>query len=280
MARGAPPSVLLHLEGQNQYSLTFEWQHDRSLAHPTQQVCNSKDKPSPFSELVILDDGVIAATGLRSVSVDWYPCGHPPSGFQSMHYDVHMYYVTEEQRDEMTCDSVGAVCSEEANPHFWIPMDDNIIDGFNRSTSAVKRSGMHYYDLDSPSLVTGSNPWVWPEPMVGSYNGTVSFFEVMVPLTFLSAAQSHTESVVYERRSDQHLPDSWSVISSADDVVSVTIRGNSKETTEEGSADKVVMSQDVSVEAADAADAETDSSSKHKHSATLAVVFIFLQSVA
>jgi len=217
--------ALMESDGDDQYVLTFRWTHNRSLPHPTQQDCNSDRKPSPVSHLVMLGADEAATTGLRSVSVDWYPCGHPPNGFKSMHYDVHMYYVSEEERDEMTCDSIGAVCSEDANSHFWIPMDENVIDGFNMSTSAVKRCGMHYYRLNSPSLVTGSNPWTWPEPMIGSYNGSISFFEVMVPLAFLGVVQSHTETLFYERRRDQHLPDSWSVASDVDGGVRLAIRG-------------------------------------------------------
>jgi len=186
-------------------------------------------------------------TGFDMVSVDWMPCGHPPlSSFGISHYDVHFYTIDQQQRNKMVCDGVeGPTClpgNGSNSVMFYAPVTENMPKGFvmdrapnDGPGSAVPGQGMHY--LNPATVPDSTNAWVTPTTVFGGYNGSVVFFEPMIPFGFRNndklTNDDDEETVVYAEIVDYNgtrtvgtMPDSYTVEwNRQTDRVTVVLRG-------------------------------------------------------
>lgn len=223
------------------YSLDFTFQHDETLPIPDDPAvqCDPSIVPPALApdgapyfafrwSYEKVPDQIAAATGIDHISIDFNPCGHPPLNvFTAPHYDFHMYRVDEQQRRCMTCDLLpGApICNFLApqttlngrgffnvNTMLGSNQPSNMPNGFVVPASdMVPHMGGHAWDPDQQPADAMS--WMEPVWTMGTYDGSVVFYEPMTPLSFVTGDEDtyFEEDLSYESQSVINLPTKYSV---------------------------------------------------------------------
>ena len=165
------------------------------------------------------------ATGFNHIGIDWSPCGHPPlDKFGRPHYNLHIFRVTPEDRQDVCCVMDGPfVCAPLADQTYsngkkfyvWGTDTDgnlaNVPATFSGTTdTAVPGEASHAWDLGGAQDVAD-----WDKPILieGLYDGSVQFWEPMFPYEFVSgdAVQFYEEDVSYVSQTIDELPSYWSM---------------------------------------------------------------------
>lgn len=171
------------------------------------------------------------ATGFNHLSLDFNSCGHPGFGFQTPHMDAHLYFVSPEYRMKyMVCDKITGttVCKRESlqtgfGKMFYIyPKDSagNYTDfppGFEwDNTTAIQYMGTHGHDFTGEPTV----PENWTEPVLfyTSFNGSLTAFEPMFPLSYTRGSMDKFDeyNITYSIQTTKTLPSYFSVAYDAD----------------------------------------------------------------
>ena len=165
------------------YALSVSWIHDAALLD---NIACPGTPPIPCYQDFAPD--IIAATGLFGVSVDFQPCGHPPTGFYTTHYDVHFYRDPVEVREQRICvqPSGAPYCNPIAqttpagraffNVNYMLGTTEvaNMPDNFECGViSGIPGSGIHCEDVASIPATPGD--WTVPAFVMGSYDGILLF---------------------------------------------------------------------------------------------------------
>jgi len=219
------------------FSLKFKFKHDDSFP-----VAAGPDDCQPGA---IADDGIPylgfrwsyeslpsymkEVTTVDHISLDYNPCGHPPANvFTVPHYDVHIYMISPEQRTCMTCDMIpdAPIC----NPFLQTTKSGKAF--FNAATvqpsgqlsnmpanfsfglyDNVPLMGGHSWNPSTqPDLTVGT--WTDPYWLMGSYDGGITNYEPMIPLSFITGTEDkyYEEELEYVGQTIDQLPTKYTVM--------------------------------------------------------------------
>lgn len=235
------------------FSLKYRFKHDDSLPMAT--------GPDDCQPGVIADDGIPyvgsrwfyeslpsymkEVTMVDHISLDFNPCGHPPLNvFTVPHYDLHIYLISPEHRTCMTCDMIpGApIC----NPGFQATKNgkaffnvatvqpsgqlSNMPDGFNFGLYDIVplMGGHNWNQATQPDLTV--EKWSDPFWIMGTYDGTVSNYEPMIPLSFATGNEEsyYKEDLEYVGQTIDQLPTRYTVMyDKISGFTTVTLEGKS-----------------------------------------------------
>lgn len=168
------------------------------------------------------------STGFDHVGLDWSPCGHPPlENYGKPHLNLHLYRVSPQERETMVCDMLNPfICtfpplgiqSSESGRNFFVIAKDaasdavvNVPATFDYSLdSAVPGEGLHLSNVIDPPLV---GDWFDPILALGTYGGTINFWELMFPADFSSGdtANFYDQAPTYNSQTIASLPSYWSL---------------------------------------------------------------------
>jgi len=236
------------------YSLTFNFKHDDTLPLPVDPAMNCQ--PGAIADDGIpylgfrwyyekLPDYVKKATLVDHISLDYNACGHPPVNvFTVPHYDAHIYLVSPNDRTCMTCDTIpfAPVCDPDSqstrNGRAFFNVAtiqpsgklSNMPEGFEFGLGDnVPLMGGHSWNVENqPDLTSGS--WEDPIWIMGSYDGAITNFEPMFPLSFVTGNDNkvYTESLEYVGRTVEQLPTKYTVkYDGTTQFISITFEGKS-----------------------------------------------------
>jgi hypothetical protein len=118
------------------------------------------------------------ASPFKEIAVNWNAHGHEPPGIYDVpHFDFHFYMIDEAGRDAITVDQAGMARINKAPPQKHVPT------GYVAAPGGVPRMGAHYVDPTAfPELHGGAFK---SSPILGYFNGQLTFFEPMVALSYL-----------------------------------------------------------------------------------------------
>lgn len=118
------------------------------------------------------------ASPFKEIAVNWNAHGHEPPGIYDVpHFDFHFYMVDETGRDVITVDQAGMARISKAPPEKQVPA------GYVATPGGVPRMGAHYVDPTAfPELHGGTFK---SSPILGYFDGQLTFVEPMVALSFL-----------------------------------------------------------------------------------------------
>ena len=168
------------------------------------------------------------ATGFDHVGIDWSPCGHPPlENFGRPHLNFHIFRITPEQRDSLTCDMLNPfICkfppdqiqTSLSGKKFFIVAKEAgsglIANAPPTHTyamdSAVPGEGLHAWDQAAAELTPD---WVNPLLVTGLYGADINFWEPMFPYEFASGDSEnfYEEYPEYVSQTITTLPFYWSM---------------------------------------------------------------------
>lgn len=174
------------------------------------------------------DEDFRKATGFNHVGIDWSPCGHPPlENFARPHLNFHIFRITPEERDSLTCDMLNPfICkfppsdiqsSISGKKYFIVAKEAEsglIANAPATHTydldSAVPGEGIHAWDHDATELTEN---WVKPLLVTGLYGADINFWEPMFPYEFVSGDSEtfYEESPEYVSQTITTLPSYWSL---------------------------------------------------------------------
>lgn len=242
-----------------EYTLQMKFKHDDTLPLPDNPGVQCDPTHSPTA---IASDGlpyfaarwayqtvpkhIKEAAGIDHISIDFNPCGHPPVGvFTAPHYDFHFYKVDPEYRACMTCETpIGApIC----NPAPSAQTTSNGLGFFNVNTvlgsGALSNmpAGFEIGMGDMIPLMGGhawnftnqpSNASEWEDPVwvMGPYDGSIVYYEPMVPYSFVSGdtEKTYEEDLTYEGQTVKELPTMYTVVYDAtSQFTTITLKGAS-----------------------------------------------------
>ncbi|MBC7712942.1 MAG: DUF5602 domain-containing protein [Rhizobacter sp.] len=123
----------------------------------------------------------------KHITLDWNPHGHEPDGvYNTPHFDFHFYFITNEQRQAITC-----MGSDEA-PCLQMPVSDNLVANYAPGPSGVPKMGWHWVDLLSPEF----NGGIFTRTLIyGYYGGKPIFLEPMITLEFLQSKEKSCKEI-------------------------------------------------------------------------------------
>jgi hypothetical protein len=125
--------------------------------------------PKKRSEAVLpmTDAGLV-----QSANLQYHPYGHEPAHvYDTPHFDVHFYTITEEVRHGVMPGTPGAKV---------MPAKTILPPGGFLSTEVVPGMGMHDVPMTQPELQRGKGHGPFTvSPIIGYWNGELAFFEVM-----------------------------------------------------------------------------------------------------
>ena len=125
----------------------------------------------------------------KHITFDWNPHGHEPDGvYDRPHFDIHFYFITNVERQAITCaDADAAICMQALLPEY-------IVSDYAPTPAGVPKMGWHWVDLLSPEF----NGGIFTRTLIyGYYAGKPTFIEPMVTLEYL---QSKEKSILGIRR--------------------------------------------------------------------------------
>lgn len=159
-------------------------------------------------EFILDFDDVEAAAPFKHVVVNWNPVGHQPPGvYDTSHFDLHFYTVTNDERVAIEAATADTMCSVPNPPEVggeapgpvtcetfeeaMLPLpDDQMPPGYISVGAVEPGMGNHLLNSEAPEL-TGegafTHTWIY-----GTYAGKITFFEPMITLAFL---EERTEEV-------------------------------------------------------------------------------------
>lgn len=142
----------------------------------------------------------------KHITFDWNPHGHEPDGvYDKPHFDIHFYFITNVERQAITCTNEdAAICMQTLLPEY-------LVSDYAPTPAGVPRMGWHWVDLLSPEF----NGGIFTRTFIyGYYAGKPTFLEPMVTLEYL---QSKEKSILEIRRPavfpypDGHFPREYRV---------------------------------------------------------------------
>ena len=138
-----------------------------------------------FSASVDLPTAATDQTGMKHMTVDYYPFGHNPDGIYSVeHIDFYTHYLSEAERLLVGANPADSTRFAAELPAGSLP--PTFIDAFHAPTI-----GTHLVNVAAPEFATPpfSNAFLY-----GKYDGKLSFLESMLTLTVIKAATTTAKS--------------------------------------------------------------------------------------
>jgi hypothetical protein len=124
-----------------------------------------------------------ALTPYDHISFDWAPHGHPPATiYDKPHFDIHFYFVTESDRNQIVPGAAMEIVPEEQ----FLPAN------YASTPGGVPQMGKHWTDVTAPELNGGAFTSAF---VYGSYNGEVIFHEPMMTLDFFLSKPNTTMDI-------------------------------------------------------------------------------------
>ena len=123
-------------------------------------------------------------TPFSSITVNWEPHGHVPSGiYDSPHFDFHFYMYPEIERQKILPGPCPGVmnCAQQQKAIEPVPAQ-YIPPNYINTELAFARMGNHYVDETSPELNGEEFTHTF---ILGSYDSKVTFFEPMLSRNYL-----------------------------------------------------------------------------------------------
>lgn len=209
-------NMIIHKDGED-WTLSVSFEHD-----PATPDCDASGGAF-YSTVLSLTEAEREMTGTHSVSIDYSPCGHPDPAFWGVgHYDVH-YFLQDPATIGGDCEGFiippGTPCSDP----FFEPQTMDMPADFVADPIGVKGQGVHLF---KPPTVPAAE-WNVPDVILGTYGGTLSFYELMFPYTSMMKNQDFSDTVEYENQSTMTLPGSYTA-SFGDGKVMLFFKGKVK----------------------------------------------------
>jgi len=162
--------------------------------------------PHMMQEFILPLPNNVSVTPYKHVTLDWNPHGHEPSGVYDLpHFDMHFYFITNEQRQSITCMGADAQkCLKPIPPEF-------LADNYAPTPAGVPKMGWHWVDLLAPEFNGGTFTRTF---IFGYYNGQTIFLEPMVTLASLTSKETTAKEIRQPFRfpdEDGHYPDKYIV---------------------------------------------------------------------
>jgi len=177
-------------------------------------------------------------TGFDHVGIDLSPCGHPPlENFGIPHLNLHAFRVSTKDRQEVNCDVMADPfsCSytvPQQTPEgrrFFVHAVDadgnlaNVPSNFKlKLDAAIPSEGLHVFDKDG---APNAEDWKEPILIMGSYHGTIQFWEPMFPLSFVMGDEAKMVEFneTYVSQTIKSLPSYWSMAYNPSDGITTLI---------------------------------------------------------
>jgi len=249
--------VTLKVDDDDFYTLRVDFKHDDDLPIPTDFAtqCGNGEIASDGLKYTSgrwsyenVSERITKVTGVKHISIDFNPCGHPPADvFAATHYDVHFYRISPEYRTCMQCITFpgaplcnflpdGQAGSESGQAFF----EGNLVEDSTQPKNmplgyqllpqnGVNVMGLHAWNPD----VTPASPEDWTEPVwiMGNYDSDLIFYEPMIPYVFMSGSSDNEfqATKTYEGQTYNELP--YKTIFKYDGttgVMSVILKGKRK----------------------------------------------------
>lgn len=117
----------------------------------------------------------------KHITFDWNPHGHEPSGvYDKPHFDIHFYFITEEERHAISC------MDEDTVPCLLTPRDEYLVSDYAPTPAGVPMMGWHWVDLLSPEF----NGGIFTRTLIyGYYGGETIFVEPMVTVEYFQSKE-------------------------------------------------------------------------------------------
>ena len=124
-------------------------------------------------------------------TLDWNEMGHEPPGVYDIpHFDMHFYFISPSQRDQIAPTDTAAF-NKPLEPQHLAP-------DYLELPGGVPRMGSHIIDLLSPEIAgTGTFTHTF---IYGKYNATINFLEPMVSKPFLDSKTTITKPIRWPER--------------------------------------------------------------------------------
>jgi hypothetical protein len=137
----------------------------------------TQNLPQIMQEFILPLPTEVNLSPYKHITFDWNPHGHEPDGvYDKPHFDIHFYFISNEQRQLISCQGEDAVlCTKNISaqylPSFYAP-----------TPAGVPLMGWHWVDLLAPEF----NGGIFTRTFIyGYYDGLPIFIEPMVTLEFL-----------------------------------------------------------------------------------------------
>lgn len=117
-------------------------------------------------------------TAFDHVELNWNPAGHEPLIFGTPHFDLHFYLISEAER----------LAIDAADPEMEIlPPPNQRPAGYIPTPGGIAAMGKHW--IAPPIIPPFAREMIW-----GSYNGTMTFIEPMVTLSYLQSGAAWSQT--------------------------------------------------------------------------------------
>lgn len=115
----------------------------------------------------------------KLVTLDWNPHGHEPENVYTLpHFDMHFYFITKSQRDQISCmGDDAAVCTKEIPSKY-------LVSNYAPTPAGVPKMGWHWVDLLSGEF---NGEKFTKTYIYGYYNAKPIFLEPMVTWEYLAS---------------------------------------------------------------------------------------------
>ncbi|KAL7581016.1 hypothetical protein ACA910_005825 [Epithemia clementina (nom. ined.)] len=231
------------------YTLTIDFVHNNTLPFGNPDTCQVDVVASDGKEYFAsrwhyerLDEASRMATGFDHVSIDWNACGHPGFGFQTSHYDLHIYTVSPQYRaTQMQCEKIHGtpVCKEESAQTgtglgFYVlgqvassRQFDNLPKGYEwELDAAVEFMGTHGGNPQTEP--NHPNNWTEPQLYFTSFDGSICAVEPMFPFNYASGDKPrfYEEYIEYEVQTLITLPAYYSIsFNPTNQITTIVMKG-------------------------------------------------------
>jgi len=123
----------------------------------------------------------------KHITLDWNPMGHEPPGvYDRPHFDMHFYFITNAERQMISCMGPDApVCTKPIPPEY-------IADNYAPTPGGVPKMGWHYVDLLAPEFNGGIFTRTF---LFGYYNGQTIFLEPMITIASLKSRETTVKEI-------------------------------------------------------------------------------------
>jgi hypothetical protein len=129
----------------------------------------------------------------KYIMLNWNPMGHglpAPPPWLLPHFDFHFYMQDYAEVDSMGTGPCGIFLDCEAFEHASKPVPAKYVHPDHIDVGAsVPRMGNHLIDSRSPELIDPSRAFTHTS-IIGSYNGSVTFWEPMITHDFITSRQN------------------------------------------------------------------------------------------
>ena len=111
------------------------------------------------------------------LGINWQPVGHKPESLQVPHFDIHFYFINEQDQHAISCRGDDAeVCAK--------PPAEGLLPEHHFVGSKVPKMGAHWYDKENPAFC--GQPFT-ATMVYGFYDAHLIFLEPMVTRELLQS---------------------------------------------------------------------------------------------